>query len=94
MLHMRAQATHRRRSSAFETRQLEPLRIPARRKTYRSTEQGLYWPTFGNQWSKRPANGRCQGSLKPPREIPVYEILDLQDVFPVYSDQLPANVRL
>jgi hypothetical protein len=32
-------------------------------------------------------------SLEPPREIPVYEILKLQDVFPIYSDQLPANLR-
>src|SRR5215211_8499680 len=59
----------------------------------RVRSRALYWPTFGTGVE---TSGRrsCQGSLEPPREIPVYKILKLQDVFLVHSDQLLANLRL
>ena len=40
------------------------------------------------------AKGSPKNSLKPTREIPAYKALDLQDVFPIYSEQLPAYLRL
>src|SRR5215203_2949581 len=81
--------------------QLGLRNLPA--KTFRVPRQGatparvrsraLYWPTFGTG-VETSGQRRGQGLRKPPREIPVYEFLDLQDVFPVRSDQLPANLRL
>ncbi len=38
-------------------------------------------------------NGVTGNSPKPTREVSLYQFLDPQDLFPVYSDQLPAGVR-